>query len=784
MHNTLGADLLSYLKTASRCRTAHCCFRVGIRGVTALFVYVSVFCVSLAEAQSSPDEIGASSRRNVSVVAIANENVPVIDGDVLNDSAWDHVKPTSGFWQIAPDEGEPASERTEVRVIYTSQTLYFGVVCYDRDPGSIIVSDSRRDASLEETDSFQIILDTYLDTQNGFVFGTNPAGIEYDGQVTNEGQGSGRFGGGGSRPGGQGGQQRGAGGGFNLNWDAAWEVQTQISEIGWTAEFAIPFRTIRYPSVDTLQTWGINFQRNIRRRNETAFWSQLPRQYNLYRLSLAGLLTGLKIDKQVNFQITPYLLGDSITKGEKPRATDFEGSFGLDAKYSLTPSLTLDATYNTDFAQVEVDEQQINLDRFNLFFPEKRPFFLENAGFFTAGAPSQIELFFSRRIGISDNGEAIPIVAGAKVSGKSGGNNIGLLNMQTKERAGVSPANNFSVARVSRELANRSSIGGIFVNRQATGDLAASDDYNRTFGFDGRLGIGEAGLLSGFVARTMTPGLEGDDHAYRIRANRSTRSLDLNFGYAEVGENFNPEVGFLSREGYRSISTRIMSRIRPEGFFGLQEWRPHISWNAFWDFNGFQESGFVHIDQHLEFKAGHELHTGTNLTREGVGEQFEISDGVFVPPGTYDHQEAIIVFFTNEGAPFSFRFYFTGGGFFGGDRIRLGPSVRLRLGDSLNAEMALDRNNIDLPGGSFVANLVRARVSYSFTPRIFTQGLLQYNDSADIWSTNVRLGWLQKANTGLFIVYNDTRGLPGLSNMNIGGHSLTIKFSRLFDLAH
>ena len=213
-----------------------------------------------------PTESTGASRRAMSAVAAVTEEAPVIDGDVLNDSIWDDAEVVSGFWQTAPDEGEPATERTEVRVIYTRDTLYFGVVCYDRDPASIIVSDSRRDASLEETDSFQIILDTYLDTQNGFVFGTNPAGIEYDGQVANEGQGSGRFGGGGGggRPG-QGGQQRGAGGGFNLNWDGAWEVRTRISEIGWTAEFAIPFRTIRYPARDTQQTWGMNFQRNIRR---------------------------------------------------------------------------------------------------------------------------------------------------------------------------------------------------------------------------------------------------------------------------------------------------------------------------------------------------------------------------------------------------------------------------------------------------------------------------------------------------------------------------------------
>ena len=249
--------------------------------------------------------------------------------------------------------------------------------------------------SLEETDSFQIILDTYLDKQNGFVFGTNPAGLEYDGQVTNEGQGSGRFGGGGSgRPGQSSQSQRGSGGGFNLNWDGVWQVRAQTSDIGWTAEFAIPFRTLRYPS-GTDQVWGLNFQRNIRNRNEQAFWAPLPRQFNLYRLSLAGELQGVQVPAQRNLKITPYVLGEAI-RLDRDASTTTDGDFGADLKYSVTPSMTLDLTYNTDFAQVEVDEQQINLDRFNLFFPEKRPFFLENAGLFSVGVPSQVEVFFSR----------------------------------------------------------------------------------------------------------------------------------------------------------------------------------------------------------------------------------------------------------------------------------------------------------------------------------------------------------------------------------------------------
>ena len=375
--------------------------------VVFVLIFFAASNMSIAQLSSKrPDNVRLLTQNDRPLVqAVRVEIPPEIDGDVLTDAVWDHATPTSGFLQNTPDEGQPASERTEVYVVYTDDTLYFGVVCYVREIDTIIVADSRRDSSLEETDSFQIILDTFLDTQNGFVFGTNPVGLEYDGQVTNEGQGSGRFGGMVRRSGSR--QQRGSGGGFNLNWDGVWQVESRISDFGWTAEFAIPFRTLRFPSGKT-QVWGINFQRNVRNLNEQSYWTLIPRQFNLNRLSLAGELHGIEVPPQRNLKVTPYVLG-AVVDRTSAQETVALGDFGADLKYSVTPSMTLDLTYNTDFAQVEVDDQQINLDRFNLFFPEKRPFFLENAGLFSVGQPGQIELFFSRRIGIGDAGTQVPI---------------------------------------------------------------------------------------------------------------------------------------------------------------------------------------------------------------------------------------------------------------------------------------------------------------------------------------------------------------------------------------
>jgi hypothetical protein len=746
--------------------------------ISALCINVRAGAATAAETgQSIVDSAPATAPARLTATAVAVAGGPTLDGAVLDDPVWAQAPVISGFWQEQPDEGQPASETTEVRMLYTNDTLYVGVVCYDRDPSSIVVSDSRRDAPLDDSDSFQMIFDTYRDRQNGFVFGTNPAAIEYDGQVTNEGQGGGGTGGGGSRN-----QQSGSGAGFNLNWDGAWEVEAKIDERGWTAEFAIPFRTLRFPSGSD-QVWGMNFQRNIRRRNERAYWAPIPRQYDLYRLSLAGSVAGIRTPVVRNFKVTPYALANALESGEKPVSSKVIGDVGADLKYNLTPSVTLDATVNTDFAQVEVDDQQVNLDRFNLFFPEKRPFFLENAGFFTVGNPGEVDLFFSRRIGIGEDGESIPILAGGRVSGKAGRFNLGLLNMQTDDYQDRVAANNFSVMRVTRDLPNRSSVGGLFVNRSGTGSLSLDGNTNQTYALDGKWGIGQATMLSSFVARTRTPGVDGRDHAYNVRSRTNVPRFDLEMGYQEVGDAFNPEVGFLSRDGYRKVDFRLQTRFRPSDFLKLQELRPHVNSRAFFGFDGFQETGYAHIDNHWQFKDSTEVHTGMNLTLEGVRRPFEIFPGIFVPPGTYDHQEAQLVLMSNQGLPVSVRMMTTIGGFFGGERLALSPTLNMRLGETLTTEVAYQRNDIDLPWGSFVTNLLRSRVSYSFNPRTFVQGLVQYNDRADLWSMNLRFGWQHAANTGLFIVYTDTRGLYDLFDRpERTDRSLIVKFSRMFDL--
>ena len=457
---------------------------------------------------------------------------PEIDGRV-DETVWSLAPPYSTFTQQEPDEGQPATERTEIRFLIDRSTLYVSVVCFDSAPGQIVVSESRRDANLAETDSIQILLDTFNDGQNAFVFGTNPFGIEYDGQVMAEGQTAGNT----FVPSGSAGSQRGQVRGFNTNWDADWTVRAQTNGRGWEAEFAIPLKTLRYsPGAD--RTWGVNVMRNIRHKNEQVFLAPVPRGYTLQRVSVAGKLNGLSLPIRRDVKLTPYVSGSvNEDRTQLIEPVDRTRDVGLDLKWGVRADLTLDATVNTDFAQVEADEEQVNLTRFPIFFPEKRPFFLENAQIFQLGQPQAIDLFFSRRIGISQGGLPIDILAGGRLSGKLGGYNVGLLNMQTKDAVNrrtsqtIAAANNFTVLRLQREV-GRSNFGAMLVNRQGVGDLAPADDFNRAYAVDLAWQATTNGKLFAFLARTDSPTAKGgSDYAGRAYYFYANQVFSGGFGY-------------------------------------------------------------------------------------------------------------------------------------------------------------------------------------------------------------------------------------------------------------
>ena len=709
----------------------------------------------------------ANPNTNDRPVAEANfvESEPLIDGEVIEDQFWQQIKPIDQFIQTKPNAGYPASEKTEVRITYNATTFFLSVVCYDSEPDKLVVSDARRDATLDNTDSFLFILDTYHDGQNGFMFGTNPIGVEYDGQVDNEGQGIQSV----NR------QQPGVIGGFNLNWDASWTVKSLVGPFGWSTEFAIPLRTLRFASGEN-QTWGVNFQRNIRKTNEIAYWAPLPIQFDLKRLSLEGTLTGLNLKAPRNLKLIPYALGRvSRDFAENPSETKLEPELGADLKYSITPAITLDLTYNTDFAQVEVDQQQVNLDRFNLFFPEKRPFFLENAGQFTVGATGEVDLFFTRRIGIGPEGEIVPIIGGARVSGKIKDTNIGFLNMITDDRPTLGiEKNNFTVARVNHQLGQRSSIGGLIVNRQS---LDTADHYNRTFAVDGKWGLGKKATISGYYAKTETPGVELNEQSFKVLGTYEWNGYRGSAGYSEVGEGFNPEVGFLMRSAYRKPEVALLKQIRMNGKFGLMEWRPHFSYRSYWNYDNFLETSYLHVDHHWVWLNGLEIHTGINFTTEGVVAPFEISEGIIIPADTYHHREAQLVFMTNPSKPVYVNIRSILGGSFGGRRYLNTGIFGIRIGDRFNSEFNLALNDVHLPAGDFLAKIFGHRMTYAFTSRINLQSFVQYNSEVDLWSLNMRFSILEQANTGLFLVYNDVYAAGRVSN-----RSLTLKYTHVFDL--
>jgi hypothetical protein len=692
---------------------------------------------------------------------------PTLDGRIAGEAAWEGLVPATGFTQVQPNEGETASQKTEVFLGYTDTALYIGVVAYDDDPSRIIVSDSRRDSSLDDTDSFRVIIDGLLDRQNGYIFGTNPASVQYDAQVIKEGS-AGQFGSG--------------AGGFNLNWDGSWNVKALITDTGWSAEMEIPFTTLRYGK-NPDQAWGINFQRNIRDNNEIVYWAPISIERNLNRVSAAGTVDGIHPPATKNLKITPYTLTKRTEGGDLP-GTDTEQEVGVDLKYSITPSLTLDVTVNTDFAQVESDEMVVNLDRFSIFLPEKRPFFLENAGQFTVGNARAVELFFSRRIGIGD-GEEVPIDGGVRLSGKVGeSTNLGFLYMRDDGLPGVAAQNDFMVARVNQELPNRSSVGALIVSREGDGSLSPPgvNDENQTYAIDGRWGVGDNLLFEGWIAKTDTPYLSGDDYAYAAKMNYGSSTWSSRLNYTKVAEDFNPEVGFLRRDDYTQAEFYLMRRFRPDDLWGLLEVRPHITFRDAWDLDGFLETGFRHYDVHWEFKNGYRLDTGANYLTDGLVEEFEIVDDVFVQPGTYKGWEAAVVFHTNLSKPLSFNIRTNIGERFGGDRAVINSTIKFRVGETFSTEFSVIYNDFDLPieGGDFSVTLSRARISYSFTPQMLLQALVQYNDDSQVLATNLRFSMLRTANTGLFIVYNEFD--ERLPNAAPKGREFIIKYTYLFDV--
>jgi len=747
-----------------------------LRGPLQTAIVVAVICSAIpsAAAAQNPDP-----RPSPVAKAQSISKAPIINGR-LDEDVWQTAQPFAGFVQRELQEGAPVSERTEVRVLTDGDALYIGAWLYDREPGRIVAGEKVRDVTLTNSDYFAIILDTYLDRQNGFVFATTPAAIEYDGQVVKEGEG------GGVTQTGQTRAQSGSMGGFNLNWDGSWTVATSVDSLGWYAEFRIPFSTLRYGG-GAKQTWGLNFARSIRRKNEEAFWAFIPRQFNLYRLSRAGTIADITVPVRRVATVTPYVLGGMqraySLDPQGRRATDATHSneVGADLKFGLTPSLTLDLTYNTDFAQVEVDEQRTNLTRFPLFFPEKRPFFLENAGTFSAGTPQAVELFFTRRIGIDSLGRPVPIIGGGRLSGRAAGLTVGMLQLFTESvNNGGPPGMSYTVARVSRELSARSRVGAVAVQRMATSN---ADDHNRTYGIDGRIGAGQNWTFDWWGSKTETPGRRGDDFAYSARAGYQTGDWNNGIRFVQVGDAFNPEVGFLNRAGgYRFYEASFMRLVRVPSIKWLKQWNPHSSFRGYYGLDDFYQSGQWHVDlTEVEFANGGRFGPELNFYHEGLQAPFEISPGVVLPAGSYDYPSPGLDLSTNPSSPVSLTLRGDFGPFYDGTRNGGSATIVMRYRASFTSSLLVDYNDVHLDEGNFERSLIGTRLAYFFTPRILAQALVQYSNQAQAWTANARFGWLNTAGTGLFVVYNEGQVADGFFDwVRPQSRSLILKYTRQF----
>ena len=717
-------------------------------------------------------------------------DAPVIDGKV-NEAVWQTVQPYANFTQQDPIEGAPASEQTEVRMIVGKGNVYVSIIAFDSDPSKIIVSQARRDASLSETDSVVMVFDTFNDNQNAFVFGTNPLGIEYDGQVAREGQSSGvSLGGGGAA-----GTQRGGISAFNPNWDGDWTVKSQITDRGWETEMAIPLKTLRYQT-GTNQTWGFNVLRNIRHKNEQVYLAPIPRGFDIYRVSLAAKMSGLDLPARRDIKLIPYALGSvnkdfTRTTGDK---VDKQANVGLDVKWGVRPNLTFDATIKTDFAQVEADEEQVNLTRFDLFFPEKRPFFLENASTFQFGNPQNVDLFFSRRIGLSSTGVPIDILGGARLSGKVGGWNVGVLNIQTHEAenaAGtqvVAPANNFSALRLQREV-GRSSYGAIFVNRQGTGSHAPANDHNRAYGVDANIQLSPSQRLSAFLARTESGGVaaaSGSDYAGRAFYNFTNDLWQVSGGYSQVGETFNPEAGFLPRRGYRRPEFRTFFQPRPKNITWIRRFAPHVSYEGYYGFNDKLQTSRAHIHPlEIQPAQGGRIGWFFDYLRDSPTTPFTVynRDGkrVVIPVGEYGWGQHGFEYIHNPSSRVTGTARYRIGRYYDGDFNALELTSDYRITPKLTASLGWTHQEVKLPYGDFTLNLVPIKANYSFTTHANISALLQYNGQTGQFSSNIRLAMLNRSGTGLFVVFNDRRDLLSSTVAETLGRSFVVKYTRLVD---
>jgi hypothetical protein len=725
---------------------------------------------------SLPETVTRDAAGRVTVLGVRIAEPLVIDGK-LDDEVYARVRPAGGFVQQEPHEGSPATEPTDIWVFYDDRNVYVSGRCWDSHPERMIVNELRRDHNnVNQNESITVVFDTFYDRRNGVYFQTNPLGMIRDQLVIDEGQSN------------------------NPDWNTVWNVRAASFDQGWTFEMAIPFRSLRFRG-EREQVWSMNVRRVVRWKNEISNLSAVPAaggMRSIYKYSSAATLVGLEAPLGgFQFEVKPYAISAVTTNltASPPVENEFVPDAGFDAKYGITKGLTADFTYNTDFAQVEEDQQQVNLTRFSLFFPEKRDFFLEGQGIFNFGG-IQIRtnttqprpgneseeltpiLFFSRRIGLA-GGLEVPIEVGGRVTGRQGPFQVGALSIKSgrSEEAGVEPTT-FNVLRLRRDFLRRSDLGILLTHRS----LATSGEgTNAVFGADANFAFYDNLRMNAYYARSRTSALPGatDEASYIGRLDYEADRYGLRLEHLYVGEDFDPDIGFLRRSAFRRSFAKARFSPRPASIESVRKFTWEATLDYITDPEGRLETRLQKGAFEIEFESADRLTLELSDYYEFLEEPFDIAEGVVIPVGGYDFRDARLSYQFGGRRRVPSTFSFRHGSFFDGERTEASAQLRIELSSRFALEPALSRNWVDLPEGAFETTLATARVNYSMSPRLGVSSLLQYNTSNETFQASFRLRWEYHPGSDLFVVWSEGRdagltGFPVLDN-----RTFVVKLTRL-----
>ena len=686
-----------------------------------IFFLILLLSYNLFGQHSKPDTL----------IAMFHEKQIKLDGK-LNEPCWLKASAIENFTQREQNEGAPATEKTRIAVVYNTNEIYFGIWCFDSEPDKISAQQMARDFSWRSDDNIELMISTFNDNRNGYLFVTNPNGAMADVWVGDEGKD------------------------FNKDWNGVWDVAVDITEQGWFAEIVIPFSTLKFKK-DSAQVWGINFERNIRRKKEQLMWQGWSRLYDVEKISQGGKLTGIYNIKQgTKIEIKPYMLGGFEFSEGKTKNT---GKIGGEINFDITPTLKLNFTANTDFAQVESDRKQINLSRFSLYYPEKRQFFLEGKNYYDMDIGS-VRLFYSRRIGIDQNTE-MPIIGGMRLFGKLNKTNIGIMSIQTNAKDSI-PTTNYSVIKVKQDIFKQSSIGMIITQKYS------ENQYNRVYGTDFTYStselFGEKNLLVGgsiAVSETKifgeTENLNRNNLSYDVFLSYPNDVIEFDLGFTTVESGFNPEMGFTRRKNYQMLYTELQfnPRFKNLPFFRNLIFKP-IDINYYINEKTKETESFFYEWRPFGFvsKSGEFFEFNIQHIFDKPNEDFELIDSVYIPAGSYWDNRFEIEFSTFKGRKIAAEVSINVGEFYTGHRQEYELYTYFNINSHLNIGFDWQRNYIQLPQKSFTTDELGGRIDYAFNPKLQTSLFTQWNNEDKNILLNYRINWIPKIGSFFYFVIN------------------------------